>query len=82
MFSSGFQTIRSLLEILAFSALWTALAAGALTWAGGIFLLPPAGPPRLTIACGLAFAGTLAVYGVDRLRDVDRDHENSPRRSS
>ena len=82
MFSSGLKTIRSLLERLAFSGLWTALAAGALTWAGGVFLLPPSGPPRLTIACGLAFAGTLAVYCVDRLRDIDRDHETSPRRST
>ena len=82
MFSSGLKTIRFLLEILAFSGLWTALAAGALTWAGGIFLLPPMGPPRLAVACTLAFAGTLAVYCVDRLRDIHRDHETSPLRST
>lgn len=82
MFSSGLKMIRSLFEILAFSGLWTALAAGALTWAGGVFLLPPTGPPRLAVACALAFAGTLAVYGVDRLRDIDRDHQTSPRRSA
>jgi len=82
VFSSGLKTFRALLEILAFSGLWTALAAGALTWAGGIFLLPPAGPPHLGLVCALAFSGTLAVYGVDRLRDIDRDHQTSPRRSA
>ncbi|MDG2049653.1 MAG: hypothetical protein P8M78_05785 [Myxococcota bacterium] len=82
MFSSGLKRIQSLLEILAFSGLWTALAAGALTWAGGVFLSPPGGPPQLAAASGLAFAGTLVVYSVDRLRDVDRDHETSPKRSA
>jgi hypothetical protein len=33
-------------------------------------------------AVGLAFAGTLVVYNVDRLRDVERDRETTPRRSA
>lgn len=39
------------------------------------FALPPA-------AAVLGFAGTLVVYGIDRLRDVERDRETTPARTA
>ncbi|MAE94274.1 MAG: hypothetical protein CL910_06400 [Deltaproteobacteria bacterium] len=50
----------------------------ALTWASALAMqVRP--EPRLL---GLAFAGTLFVYTVDRLRDLERDRVTSPRRSA
>ena len=66
------------LEVLAFSSLLAAGVAGALSLATGFVLLDRG----LPLAAGLAFAGTLVVYNVDRLRDLERDERASPRRSA
>jgi len=67
----------SLLEALAYSNLWVALAAALLTAAAGDALGAPASAALVAVAAG----GTLFVYGVDRLRDLPRDRITSPRRS-
>jgi len=68
---------RSWLDALVFSSLWIAAAAGALVAASsrarGTAIRPE--------AVGVAFAGALVVYNVDRLRDLHRDREGSPDRS-
>lgn len=61
-----------------FTSLWAALVAPLLmlaTAAASGFALPPA-------AAWLGFAGTLFVYGVDRLRDSQRDRSTTPARSA
>jgi hypothetical protein len=65
------------LEALAFSAVLPASVAGALVMAAGFSLVGEA----LYFSAGMAFAGTLVVYNVDRLRDLERDRRASPRRS-
>jgi 4-hydroxybenzoate polyprenyltransferase len=67
-----------LLEALVFSSVWVAAAAGALAMACSFAMGVPAAIP----AVGLAFAGTLVVYNVDRLRDVERDRATTPQRSA
>ena len=64
-------------EALAFSSMLAASVAGALTLAAAFSLTDN---PSL-VAAGLAFSGTLAVYNLDRLRDLERDRRLSPRRS-
>jgi len=66
------------LELLAFSSLWVAAAAAALCAAAGRAL--GAAPDPGSVA--LAASGTLVVYTVDRLRDVSRDRDTSPRRTA
>jgi 4-hydroxybenzoate polyprenyltransferase len=66
------------LELLAYASLWVAAAASALCAAVGRAL--GADPAAATLA--LAAAGTLFVYNVDRLRDVERDRATSPRRTA
>lgn len=70
--------ISRLLDALAFSSVWVAVAAALLTAAAAraMGVMPP---PE---AVGLAFAGTLVVYNVDRLRDVERDLATSPDRTA
>jgi len=72
------SALRSALDTLVFSNLWMATAAGALVAAStrgmGITNCPD--------AVALAFLGTLVVYNVDRLRDLDRDQVASPDRSA
>jgi hypothetical protein len=67
----------ALLELLAFSSLWVAATASALCAAAARAL--GAQPDAALLA--IAAAGTLFVYNVDRLRDVARDRESSPRRT-
>jgi 4-hydroxybenzoate polyprenyltransferase len=66
------------LDRLLWSSAWLALAAAALTAASarGGGLAP--GPALL----GLAFGGTLAVYVVDRVRDLPRDRVTAPERAA
>jgi hypothetical protein len=66
------------LNPLAFSSLWVAAAAGALVVACSLAMGIPAAAP----AVGLAFTGTLVIYNVDRLRDLERDRKISPLRSA
>ena len=68
---------RSLLDALVFSNLWMAAAAGALVAAASRAMGTAIRPE----AVGLAFAGTLVVYNIDRLRDLHRDQHASRDRS-
>jgi 4-hydroxybenzoate polyprenyltransferase len=66
------------LDALLWSSAWLALAAAALTAASARALgLAPA--PALL---GLAFGGTLAVYVLDRVRDLARDRVTAPARTA
>ena len=69
---------RSWLDALVFSNLWMAAAAGALVAATSHAMGTAIRPE----AVGLAFAGVLVVYNVDRLRDLRRDRQGSPDRSA
>lgn len=66
-----------LLDALAFSSIWLALAAAALAAAASRAMESPFEPR----AAALAAAGTLVVYNVDRLRDLERDRHTAPARS-
>ncbi len=66
-----------LLDACVFSSLWLAAAAGALAAAASRAMGVPVDPR----AVALAAAGTLVVYNIDRLRDVERDRSTSPRRT-
>jgi len=72
------STARSLLDALVFSNLWMAAAAGALVAAASRAMGTAIRPE----AVGLACAGTLVVYNVDRLRDLHRDQHGAPDRSA
>jgi 4-hydroxybenzoate polyprenyltransferase len=72
------RALVGVVDALVFSSIWVSLAAGVLCVAaarGMGVALPGAA------AC-LAFAGTLFVYGVDRLRDVEHDRHTAPARSA
>ncbi len=73
----GTRCLR-LLDGLAFSSSWIALAAALLCAAASRAM----GVPLRTDALLLAFAGTLVVYNVDRLRDLERDRFTAPLRSA
>ena len=76
--SAGRFAIRALVDALVWSSAWVALAAVALcAGASAAMGLAPAAP-----VLWLAAAGTLVVYNVDRLRDVERDRFTSPERSA
>ena len=66
------------LDALLFSGLWVAMAAALLTAAS--FHALGVTPSASVVA--LALLGTLAVYAVDRLRDLDRDGPTAPARSA
>lgn len=70
--------LLAVLDALVFSGLWVAMAAAALVVAVTL-ALGAAPDPRVVT---LAFAGTFAVYGVDRVRDHARDAERAPVRSA
>ena len=59
------------LEFLAFTGLWPAAVAAALVAACSWALEPRAGLGQVTPLIGLASLGTLVVYNVDRLRDLE-----------
>ncbi len=63
-----------LVDALVFSSLWLAATAAALAAAASRGM----GAPADLRAVALAAAGTLVVYNVDRLRDVDRDRFIAP----
>jgi uncharacterized protein YqgC (DUF456 family) len=72
------SVLRSWLDALIYSNLWIAGAAGALVAATSRAM-------EVAIraeAVGLAVAGTLVVYNVDRLRDLPRDQQASRDRSA
>jgi len=65
------------IDTIVFSSGWMAAAAGALVAAASGAMGIDTNP----LAVGLAVAGTLVVYNVDRLRDVDQDRNTSPVRT-
>lgn len=67
-----------LLDAVVFSGGWVALAAAAL--AAAVSLGFGSAPDARVVL--LAFAGTFAVYGADRVRDRDRDAARAPVRSA
>ena len=70
--------LRAALDLLVFSSAWLAAAAGALCAASSLAMGFPPVPTVVAIAC----AGTMVVYSVDRLRDLDRDRATTPARSA
>ena len=70
--------LRAALDALAWSSLWLALAATALTAAASCALEVALAPAVL----GLAFGGTVVIYVIDRLRDLARDRVNAPERAA
>ena len=70
--------LRSTTDALAFSSLWLAAAAAVLVAATSRALGGDVDPALL----GLAFSGTLVIYNVDRLRDLESDRETAPARSA
>ncbi len=72
------RAIRTALDALAFSSVWLAAAGGALCAASSLAMGFPPALPVGAIAC----AGTLVVYTVDRLRDLERDRATTPARSA
>jgi hypothetical protein len=72
------SAFRSILDALVFSNLWMAAAAGALVAAASRAMETAIRPE----AVGLACAGTLVVYNVDRLRDLHRDRSTERDRSA
>jgi hypothetical protein len=66
------------LEDLAYSSAWVAMAAGALSAAAALAMGARPDPWAVTVAV----AGTWVVYNVDRLRDLERDRATTPRRSA
>jgi hypothetical protein len=74
--------VERIREAIAFSPAIPAALAGLLTFlVGGLLSDEAAGADRGVIAA-LAAAGSWVVYGIDRLRDLDRDRETSPRRAA
>ena len=72
------SSLRCLLDAVVFSNLWMAAAAGALVAAASRGMGTAIRPE----AVGLACAGTLLVYNIDRLRDLHRDQHASRDRSA
>ena len=69
---------RAWLDAWLWSSAWLALAATALTAAGARATGVAATPSLLGLACG----GTLAVYVMDRVRDLERDRATAPARAA
>jgi hypothetical protein len=70
--------LLSILDAVAFSSIWVAAAAGALCASASLAM---GVTPTFSVA-GIAVSGTLFVYNVDRLRDLDRDRATTPERSA
>ncbi len=72
------RAVRAALDAFAFSSGVVATAAGLLCAAASLSM----GLTPLPAAVAVAVAGTLVVYNVDRLRDLERDHLTAPDRSA
>lgn len=72
------RALLALLDALVFSGLWVSLAAPALVAAASHAF----GAAPHPVALAYAFAGTFAIYGLDRLRDRASDVESAPIRSA
>ena len=73
--------LRLALDFLAFTGLWPAAVAASLVAACALALGTAPSSHRFLTAMALAVAGTLVVYNVDRLRDLDHDRKTAPARS-
>lgn len=71
-------SVRQWLDALAYSSMLAASVAGALTAAATLALELP----LLLSVIVLAISGTLVVYNIDRLRDLEYDRPHAPRRSA
>jgi len=69
---------RHRVDPLLFSGAWVATAAASLCAASAHAMELP----HRALAPALAFLGTLAIYGIDRLRDLERDRASAPLRSA
>jgi UPF0716 family protein affecting phage T7 exclusion len=69
------------LEALAFSSVLAAAVAASLVLACGLAIAPGFQASTLGAAALLAAMGTLVVYNLDRLRDLERDRLTAPRRT-
>ncbi len=74
-------SLRLVLDFLAFTGLWPAAVAASLVAACALALGAAPSGHRLLTAMALAIGGTLVVYNVDRLRDLDHDRMTAPARS-
>ncbi len=74
--------LRYAVEALAYTGLWTAAAAGALVWTAARSVADGITNPDIAFVCALTAAGTVVVYSLDRLRDLDRDASTSPLRTA
>jgi 4-hydroxybenzoate polyprenyltransferase len=72
------RALLALLDALVFSGLWVSLAAPALVAAASRVF----GDEPHPLALAYAFAGTFAIYGLDRLRDRESDVASAPIRSA
>lgn len=78
LFGALVQAMVVLFDVLVFSSLWVGCVAAALSAAASLAMGVPAAPAVIAIASG----GAIAVYNVDRLRDLERDQLTSPQRSA
>lgn len=76
--SAGAPRVGQWLDALAYSSLLAASVAGALATAATLAFELPLAP----FAIALAVSGTLVVYNVDRLRDLEHDRPLAPLRSA
>ena len=72
------QTVRRWLDALAYSSVLAAGVAAALAATASLAYAIPLEPSVIT----LAFSGTLVVYNIDRLRDLELDRLRAPLRSA
>ncbi|MEZ4282529.1 MAG: hypothetical protein R3F21_23250 [Myxococcota bacterium] len=72
------RRLARLCEGIAYSSVLAALVGGAMTWAVGQALASP----RVAHDAALVACGAFLVYGLDRLRDLDRDRLSAPRRTA
>ncbi len=76
------QARTDLLDAIAFASLLPGIVAAALVAAPTAAIVPFSPMEARARLALLALAGTVFVYGVDRLRDLPRDRDGSPRRSA
>lgn len=69
--------LRNLLDATLYSSVWLAATAAALCAAATLAMGGELEPELLALAA----SGTLVVYNVDRLRDLERDHATRPQRT-
>jgi 4-hydroxybenzoate polyprenyltransferase len=74
--------LLALLEFVAFSGILPASVAAGLMAVCGLALVDSPPPGLLATAMALGVAGTLVIYTLDRLRDLQRDRATAPARSA